>query len=82
MDWNDEVKTAIDWLKHWVPPSGRFELLKGVYVLDSEKYVQAMLRDATDGPKGPRARYGALQRELLALHTMFAGQESIGSSQD
>jgi hypothetical protein len=67
---SDEVKSAIDWILQSELPES-FQLSQGVFVLDGAKFREALLRDVEAGPNGPRARWGALQRDLLRLYRMF-----------
>ena len=73
-DWSDEVKSAIDWLTQSELPES-FQLSQGVFVQDGARFKETLLRDADAGPKGVRARWGALQNDLLRLHAMFLNQE-------
>jgi hypothetical protein len=71
VDWSDEVQAAIDWLTQSELPES-FQLSQGVFVLDGAKIREVLLRDAEVGPGGPRARWGALQGDLLRLHGLFS----------
>jgi len=51
----------------------RFHLRQGVEVVDSTRFLASLRRDIGRGPAGPRARYGALQRDILNLHSALLG---------
>ena len=46
---------------------GPFDAASGVRVAHPDRWLAALQRDARHGPRGPRARYGALQRDLRLL---------------
>ena len=45
----------------------QFEFGQGVTVVSRAKFLEALKRDTMLGPKGPRARYGALQGDIVRL---------------
>ena len=48
-------------------PSAPFELRPGVQVADAEKWIAALRADWETGPRGPRARWGALLVDVQSL---------------
>ena len=76
--WTREDEILIDWfLSATILPEAPFQLNGGVKVLDPQKYYAALRNDIEQGPKGPRARYGALQGELLILKRLVESGGSI-----
>ena len=51
----------------------RFTLRQGVEVVDRARFLVSLRRDIRRGPSGPRARYGALQRDLADLNRILIG---------
>ncbi len=66
-DWDAETTALIEWFNGTKPPSGPFELCRGVTVANPKRFWEALRRDVSLGPNGPRARYGALQQDLRRL---------------
>ncbi len=66
-EWDTEMLTLIRWFLDTHPPTEPFELSKGVTVIRPALWWTALRRDIAAGPRGPRARYGALQEDLRRL---------------
>ena len=45
----------------------RFELHQAVEVIDPAKFLRWFRQDIRRGPAGPRARWGAIQKDILTL---------------
>ena len=65
--WDSETAELIRWFSGAEPPTKPFELSKGVTVANPAHFWEALRRDIAAGPRGPRARYGALQQDLRRL---------------
>lgn len=62
-----------EWVQTVTPeqlPEAPFQLCPGVTVLDREGFLNAIKRDALDGNKSPRARYGALQYDCQLIEAL------------
>jgi hypothetical protein len=73
-EWDSETAALIEWLRtldRSTLPPGPIEISKAWTILDPVRYANALLADATEGPKGPRARYGAFPAELRAFHQLI-----------
>jgi hypothetical protein len=51
-------------------PEVPFTLNRGATVTDAAKFLGSLQEDIKSGPGGPRAFYGALQADLLALQQL------------
>ena len=60
-----------------------FDLRPGVKVIDAARFLAQLRRDIALGPRGPRARFGALQGDLVRLRdvAMAAADQGGGSWQ-
>ncbi len=65
--WDEETAALIAWFMTTHPPTKPFELCRGVVILKPVPWWTALKRDIAEGPKGPRARYGAVQADLRRL---------------
>ena len=66
--WHAEDKLLIDWFMSTPNLTKKpFVLKQAVFVSDPEKYYFSLRCDIADGPKAPRARYGAVQNDLRCL---------------
>lgn len=52
----------------------RFTLRQGVEVVDPAQFLASLRRDIRRGPSGPRARHGALQRDVADLRRILIGR--------
>jgi len=66
--WPAEVQTLIDWFLTSPTPEAPFQLNSCTRVVNSELFYAALQREIETGPRGPRARYGALQDDLRNLY--------------
>ena len=72
-DWDAETAGIIEWFKATSPPSEPFELFPHVQVIHPGRWWQTLKADIAAGPRGPRARYGALQEDLKRLAEILDG---------
>jgi hypothetical protein len=52
----------------------RFKLRQGVEVVDSHLFLASLKRDVLRGAEGPRARWGALQKDLVTLKDLLVSK--------
>lgn len=69
--WPADVKSLLDWFMISPTPEAPFQLTSCVRVVNSELFYGALRRDIEAGPRGARARTGALQADLRALRAKF-----------
>lgn len=62
--WDPRMKAMIERLNRMSASKEPFELSPGSTVIDPEKFHAAMLSEAAEGPKTPRCRTGAFQKDL------------------
>jgi hypothetical protein len=65
--WPPDVKSLIDWFLISTTPEAPFHLNSCTRVINSEVFYAALRREIEAGPRGTRARYGALQSDLRDL---------------
>jgi hypothetical protein len=73
--WAPETAAALRWLETWTPPPEPFHLSPGVVVSDPGRFVARLRGDAAEGPNGPRARHGALQKDVRLLWERFGTRD-------
>lgn len=73
--WDEQTSRALLWLESWTIPTDAFRLYPWCEVTDPELFLVRLRGDVSAGPRGARARYGALQLDLQALHGIFGGSE-------
>ncbi len=64
------MQELIDWALALEPcdlPDVPFQLHKSQVVIGKDKFLTSIKRDIKKGPKGARARFGALQSDVKAL---------------
>ena len=76
--WDEETIALINWFSNTPPPAEPFQLYPNVWIARPERYWQALRADITAGPQGPRAHYGALQKDLRRLAVLFGGAPAPG----
>lgn len=69
--WPADEKLLVDWFLAAQVPESPFQLHSAEKVIDTKLFWDSMRRSILAGPGGLRARYGALQSDLKALHTRF-----------
>lgn len=69
-EWNPRVKEMIGRLKLMGPAAEPFELVSGSRVIDPVKFHESLLGDAAGGPRIPRGRTGAFQKDLERYLTL------------
>ena len=67
VEWPADVKNLIDQFLISPTPESPFQLNRHTTVIDAGKFYSALRRDIEAGPKGPRARTGAIQCDLRDL---------------
>ena len=72
--WDEETARLIEWFMRTPPPSRPFEICGGVVIANPALWWTALMRDIAEGPKGPRARYGAVQSDLQRLENCLVGR--------
>lgn len=71
--WDTETARRIAWLREAALPMDRpFRLMPGVTVFDPALFFAALFFDIAEGPKGSRARYGALHADLRRIEEWAA----------
>jgi hypothetical protein len=70
-EWPAEVKALIDRFIISTVPESPFQLNAHTHVIDADLFYATLRRDIETGPNGPRARYGALQCDLMDLRDMI-----------
>lgn len=73
--WDTEAATLIEWFLKTEPPGEPFEISKGIVIARPAVWWAALRQDIAAGPRGPRARYGALQQDLRRLASLIWGSE-------
>ena len=71
--WDPEITRLIEWVMRTPSPTQPFELCRGVVILKPALWWTALMRDIAEGPKGPRACYGAVQSDVKRLAKLFGG---------
>jgi len=67
MSWPAETKTLLEWFMMAPAKEAPFHLSACVRVLDAGLFYATLRRDIERGPRGPRARTGALRDDLKYL---------------
>lgn len=69
----DPVQTDAEWFlsNRDKLPQGEYPLSHGITILNGTKYYDQLERDLADGPKNPRARFGAIQSDIRQLRERF-----------
>ena len=76
--WGPGVGYLVLWFLESAPLAREpFQLHRTRRVTDPSRYFYQLYVDIQAGPAGPRARTGALQKELRLLHTLFEGEEIL-----
>ena len=65
--WPAETKTLLEWFRTAAIPDAPFQLNGHTKVVNSGLFYAALWREIEAGPRGARARYGALQADLIDL---------------
>jgi hypothetical protein len=68
--WPAEVQTLIEWFRTAPTQEAPFHTNGHTKVIDAGLFYKALRRDILAGPRGPRARTGALQDDLRELHRL------------
>jgi hypothetical protein len=76
--WPPEIQSLVDWFLTMDPPPP-FYLESHLHVKDPEKFFQLLRRESETGPRGPRARLGALQSDLRKLKVYFSDERRPGA---
>ncbi len=73
-EWDTETGGLVEWFEHTPAPAQPFRLAPGVFVARPAHFWEALRRDISASPSGPRARTGALREDLLKLAALFKGR--------
>lgn len=65
--WPADVKALLDWFIISPTQEAPFQLNRHTRVIDADLFYDALRQDIEAGPRGPRAKYGALQSDLRDL---------------
>jgi hypothetical protein len=65
--WPPDVQSLVDWFMIQGAPAEPFLLEPHLRVVDPGKFFESLQREIETGPRGPRARLGALQWDLWKL---------------
>ena len=71
--WDTETARIVEWFLATPPPAKPFDLFPHVRVIHPARWWRHLKADIATGPQGPRARYGALQKDLRRLAELFGG---------
>ena len=77
-EWPPEVQALVDWFMTLTPPTESFCLEPHLLIADPVKFFQSLRREIETGPRGPRARLGALQSDLRKLKAYFSDERRVG----
>lgn len=77
IDWDEETKANVAWLKRVKPPKEPFMLAPWAEVVDPAKFFAMLRQDAEQGPGGTRSITGAFQDELARVRAL-AGRRRAG----
>lgn len=72
-EWDAETGRIVDWFLAAPPPAEPFDLFPHVRIIYPARWWRHLGAEISEGPKGPRARYGALQKDLKRLAELFGG---------
>lgn len=73
-----------DWILLLAPddlPAMPFEIMPGEQVIGRTEFLRRLQADIRQGPRGPRARYGALQRTMEQLKRLLLREPSIADTE-
>ena len=68
--WLTETGLHVPYLLYEAVPSALFQLDQARFVRDPFSFLVRLYRDVQVGPRGPRARTGAVQEDLRLLYTL------------
>ncbi len=74
VDWDDETAELIVWFLRTPPPTGPFELCRGVTILRPAQFWRDLEADIARGPGRARGLTGALEDDLRKLHELFGSR--------
>ena len=72
-EWDAETARIVEWFLAAPPPTEPFELFRGVNIIHPARWWRHLGAEISDGPDGPRAKYGSLQKDLKRLAELFKG---------
>lgn len=75
-EWPPEIQSLVDWFLTLDPPTEPFYLENHLHVVDPVKCFESLRQEIETGPRGPRARLGALQWDLRKLKIYFSDERS------
>jgi hypothetical protein len=65
--WPSDVQSLVDWFMIQEAPAEPFLLEPHLRVVGPDKFFESLRREIETGPRGPRARLGALQSDLWKM---------------
>lgn len=71
LSWPPEIQSLIDWFITLEPPTEPFYLESHRHIVAPSKFFASLQREIQTGPRGPRARTGALQWDLRKLRAFL-----------
>ena len=77
--WGD-LAPIVTWFLSTEPPAEPFSLKQGVTISSLQRWWRDIEADIAAGPEGTRARYGALQDDLMRVWQMFGPQAMPGGN--
>jgi hypothetical protein len=75
---NKQLYPLMDWALTLKPedlPSAPWKLRSCVTTTDNEKFLTSLQRDIRKGPTSPRAKYGALQEDVIKIWNVINENE-------
>ncbi len=73
VQWGD-LAPIVEWFLSAEPPAEPFKLKQGITISNPQRWWRDIAADIAAGPEGPRARYGALQSDVIRAWRMFGPQ--------
>ena len=71
--WDAETARIVEWFQSAAEPTEPFDLFPYVRIIHPARWWRHLGAEVAAGPRGPRARYGALQKDLNRLAELFGG---------
>ncbi len=77
--WGD-LEPIVEWFLGATPPAEPFKLKQGITITNPQHWWHDITLEIAAGPEGPRARYGALQDDVMRAWRMFGPQAVPGGN--
>lgn len=65
--WDGETRYLIEYLTDYDAKPSEPIVIGHETITDLSLYISSLLEDSLEGPNGPRAKYGALQKDLRTI---------------